>query len=331
MRKRILLFSVALIASLILAWFAYPPIRCLAGQCTPASSQPRPVWCCNQGKLWFSLPATVYCARRYAVNGVTVSCQRSGSSCVRNNIKSDIYCENSNDCNVTGAAMPARLGAIVSSGRYYYKGSCVLQGNQCVLQAQTNADIQNCCVKGNPDPGPTPTPGGPPGGGGSPTPTPTPVCIPEFAPPDFGDKTSSVEPPYPLVISQAQFDTTFTGFTFRTGAILGGIDIKCGTGQRATITGIDAQVLLSDQARQGIQNLRQRYYEAKVKGVYPVTPPFTTSGIGTIQAMITSLTYTPVDPGGHIIRVTVTQSDGQQASNDYLVQVWLQDNALSQP
>lgn len=327
-RKRILLFAFLGVFLGFALFLAFPALRCAAGGCTPASSQPRPVWCCQQGKLWFSLPATVYCAQRYAVTGVTVSCQKSGTSCLRNNIKSDIYCNNSNNCNVTGAAKPERLGAIVSSGRYYYKGSCVLVGNSCQLQAQTNADIQNCCVKGNPDPTEPAPPGG--GGGGSPTPTPI-ACIPEYAPPDFGSGGYTVVPPYPIVITQAQFDTTFTGFTFSTSAILGGIDIKCGTGQRATITGITAQVLLSDAARQGIQSLAQRYYEAKVKGSYPVTPPFTTSGIGTIQAMITALTYAPVDPTAHIVRVTVSQSDGQQATRDYTVNVYVQDNALSQP
>ncbi|RCK72776.1 MAG: hypothetical protein ANABAC_1310 [Anaerolineae bacterium] len=312
------LYIVGIVAVLIVIWFAAPSLRCLAGDCTPASSQPRPVWCCNQGELWFSLPATVYCAQQYGVHNVTVSCQKSGSSCIRNNTVSKIYCANSNNCNVTGADLPNRLGSIVSGGRWYYKGSCVLQGNQCVLQTNTNGDIQNCCVKGNPDPT-------------QPSATSTPTqqaCIPEFAPPDFGDGSSTVDPPYPLVISQAQLDTDFTGFTFQTGVILGGIDIKCGTGQRAAITDISAQILLSDSARQGIQALAQRYYGATVRGSYPVLPPFSTSGIGTSQAMITALTYTPVDPGVHIVQVTVTQSDGQAASYDYPVNVYLQDNTL---
>lgn len=321
MKKSGLLIFLALVVVLGIVWFVFPSARCLAGDCTPASSQPRPTWCCNQGKLWFSLPATVYCAQQYGVHNVTVSCQKSGSSCIRNNTTSKIYCNNSNNCNVTGADLPGRLGSIVSGGRWYYKGSCVLQGNQCVLQTNTNGDIQNCCVKGNPDPVQP---------GATPTPTQT-ACNPQYAPPDFGSGDYSVDPPYPLVISQAQLDTNYTGFTFSTSEILGGIDIKCNTGTRATITNLSAQILLSDSAINYLNTyLKQRYYEAAVKGSYPFTPSFTVSGIGTISAMITALTYSPVDPGIHLVRVTATQSDGQTATFDYPVNVYLQDNTLDQ-
>jgi hypothetical protein len=322
-RKRILFIVLILAVILTAVWFAFPSVRCLAGSCTPASSQPRPTWCCNKGKLWFSLPATVYCAQQYGVHNVTVSCQKSGTSCLRNNTTSKIYCGNSDNCNVTGADLPSRLGSIVSNGRWYYKGDCVLSGNKCVLDTSANGDIQNCCVKGNPDPNPTSPP--------PPQATNTPVCVPQYAPPDFGNGSKTVVPPYPLVISQAQLDTSYTGFTFSTGAILGGIDIKCNTGTRATITNLSAQILLSDSAINYINTyLKQRYYNATVLGHYPVTPPFSTSGIGTTSAMITALTYPPVDPGTHLVRVTATQSDGQSETYDYPVNVYLQDNTLDQ-
>ena len=164
--------------------------------------------------------------------------------------------------------------------------------------------------------------GGGGGGGGD-----DPPCEPEYAPPTIGTGAYTLAPPYPIVITQ---DDLKLGFTLGNVSLTGGADTNCGEAP-ANITSLTAEIHLTDEAQDWIaEDLAQRYYGARVRGTYPTAPtePILVSGLGSPNAVLNSLHYHPVDPGQHIVRLRVTQSDGQTAARDIYIRVWLLDTTI---
>ncbi|HQN42818.1 MAG TPA: hypothetical protein PLA25_01700 [Anaerolineaceae bacterium] len=171
----------------------------------------------------------------------------------------------------------------------------------------------SCCSGGG---------GGGGGGGGD-----DPPCEPEYAPPTIGTGAYTLVPPYPIVITQ---DDLKLGFTLGNVTLTGGADTNCGEAP-ANITSLTAEIHLTDEAQDWIaEDLAQRYYGARVRGAYPAAPtdPISVSGLGSPNAVLNSLHYHPVDPGQHIVRLRVTQSDGQTAARDIYIRVWLLDTTI---
>ncbi|MBC8504115.1 MAG: hypothetical protein H8D34_04620 [Chloroflexi bacterium] len=160
----------------------------------------------------------------------------------------------------------------------------------------------------------------------SPAPAPAPVptaCVPQYHAPTLS--MGGYIPPYPLVLGQ---DPDKLGVDVTITAQGGAKTNSCPGDSRGTITTFQLdEVTLSPEAIARIQGeLQKAYPGAHVLGSYPLHPAPSIS-LGSNATL--RFHFDPQDPGAYNVLVTVTQHDGQTASQTFQVPAHLLEATIS--
>jgi hypothetical protein len=178
-----------------------------------------------------------------------------------------------------------------------------------VAHAMDCVDI-DCSPGSQYPPDPPPDLGGSGGGndgdpGEPPDPT-QPPCIPSWAPPTIS-AAFALDPAYPITLGQDPEDlgVDMNGILARAGASL------CPGQPAVRIVAFSVtEVRLAASSIAWITgDLARKHPGARVKGIYPFTPPFQVSGLGTPLARL-SFHFDPLNPGYYEVSLLVVQSDG---------------------
>jgi hypothetical protein len=229
--------------------------------------------------------------------GVVVGCSRGAYGCVYDWIPDawGVRCTNGDDCAITEcASAPPGYGCFITSDGYWDVGKCSAYPT---CQRVSRIIPESCCLTSNPTPCPE-------------------------SPPTITTTALQVAPEFPLVIGQDpdKLGVTITNVTARSG------EHDC---QRGTISAISVSVRLSSESITWINGeLARRYPGAHVKGVYPILPVLTTSGLNTANAT-TSFHFDPLDPGDYLVTITATQDDGQIGVKTFRVHVALYESTIT--
>jgi hypothetical protein len=148
-------------------------------------------------------------------------------------------------------------------------------------------------------------------------------CTPAYHAPTLS--MGGYTPPYPLVLGQ---DPDELGVDVTITAQGGAKTNSCPGDPRGTITAFQLdEVTLSQEAIARIQGeLQKAYPGARVLGSYPLHPTPSVS-LGSNATM--RFHFDPLDPGAYNIQVTVTQHDGQTASQAFQVPAHLLEATIS--
>ncbi len=302
LRRPLTWLQILLMGSLLAVGFAaWPASRCALGACSIKDK-----WCsgdCSKqcGVAGFGLiPENTYNGRS--------PCRQSGSVCVQNFVPDVIggNCNNATNCNVSelnpgtfnGENVYDRL-YFAGGVRYFNVGTC---DSSCNFVKDANAGQATCCVGAA-------------------------VCVPVYAPPSIHLDNILITPAHPLVLSQ---DPDQLGMTISAISTTGGSDTKCSGGQQ-NITAVTVSIRLSDETIAWITGpLALRYPGAHVKGVYPIQPALTTSGLNTTTASA-AFHFDPLDPGIYNVTITATQGDGQSTTLILPVPAYLLDATITLP
>ena len=296
LRRRRTWFEIVLMGTMLaVIAVLWPAAWCAFGQCGD-----RDKWCngdCSQA-----------CQPSNGL-GYVDSCVMVGSACYEDWHPDSVpvRCEGSGDCNVTSVQDSQQASRLSSGGGYSYwnAGKCSLSINSCSSVVRNLARV-DCCT----------------GSGGSSS------CSPTYDPPTI--TLGTVSPRNPLVFSQ---DPDKLGVDITVNISGGRKSNSCseGTGQR-NITSLNLNsVSLSTSSMLWITgSLAQRYPGAHIKGVYPLHPAATTTGLGKTSATI-SLHFDPLDPGLYDVSITAVQDDGKYTTTIVHVPVYMLDSTITLP
>lgn len=151
-------------------------------------------------------------------------------------------------------------------------------------------------------------------------------CPPSWSPPTIS-ASLSLNPAYPITIGQ---DPEHLGVDV-SGLMASGGAPRCPSLPPANIVHFSiTEVRLAASSVAWINgDLARKYPGARVKGSYPFTPQFQSTGLGSSVARI-AFHLDPLDPGYYEFHLLAVQSDGQQVTAVLNVPVHLMESTIIQ-